>query len=602
MRDDAKFRGIMEFLRGDSTVWVDALSIDQSDPEDKAAQLPIMGDIYRHAEVVSVFLPDADGEAYQILKGLAILSDKIWKRYDAFAASQMDEELSEFANDFSVLIKAWMENLHRWKYWSRAWTFQEWAMAREIEISYENAPGNEGLSNIKNVIVEASTLLGHWRKATATATAAGIEAERLLQQVHLREDLGFELNAARALFPFEGLLVADSEEEMDNQRTSTLLTPLPMAADSGTYVSLKKSLSLRSILGLVLNAMGTNMREATYPADLVACWASACNINYPYNVNDTLAMALHKVIFALRERGIRVSNFLANTDSAETDLEFLKYSAAHLQRNASSGGYLFGAPIFIGRADTVTHVLQLLRQSETLTHLPSKKKVVLQQVSKAVFKRPIPWSNKPRVLSVLRSMVSGKVDGVRLFDVVSMVEAKIDQIDVSQLNKRLLVTVSIGADDIYTMWYFNAWAVIPSSTPLQDLFVARESLNGTLVLAIFKAPQRDLQARPYTREDPREPATEAQIVAYLNTTHQREGTYLIKSDEKGVLDIVFRTEDTPEHELWWMPENALSEMGGEGLIPDWSIKDAMSDRVLGLRIGLEDRFFSLVEQNSGSKL
>jgi hypothetical protein len=125
--------------------------------------------------------------------------------------------------------------------------------------------------------------------------------------------------------------------------------------------------------------------------------------------------------------------------------------------------------------------------------------------------------------------------------------------------------------------------------------VARESLNGTLVLAIYKAPQRDLKARPYTSEDPREPATEAQIVAYLNMTNQIDGTYLIKSDQVGVLDIVFRTKDTPQHELFWMLEKATSEIDGGGWIPDWGITDAMSDRVLDLKISLEERCFSLAE-------
>jgi hypothetical protein len=202
--------------------------------------------------------------------------------------------------------------------------------------------------------------------------------------------------------------------------------------------------------------MGTSKREATHEADIVACWASACNIDYPYDIHDTLAMALHKVIFELRERGIRVYNFLANTDSAETDIEFLTYAAAHRQSNASSGGYLFGAPIFVGRVDTVTHIMELLRQSETVIHLPPKKSIKLRQVSKAIFKRPILWSNKARVMSTFSSTISGKADGVRLFDVAENVEVALGELDNTKLAKRLLSVVSIGADDIHTMWYFNA--------------------------------------------------------------------------------------------------------------------------------------------------
>lgn len=54
------------------------------------------------------------------------------------------------------------------------------------------------------------------------------------------------------------------------------------------------------------------------------------------------------------------------------------------------------------------------------------------------------------------------------------------------------MAVYIGADDIYTMRYYNVWAVIPSAAPLQELFLARENLNGILVLATCKSPERDL--------------------------------------------------------------------------------------------------------------
>jgi hypothetical protein len=352
MRDSIKFRSIMGFIGGDSRVWIDALSIDQSDPNDKAAQLPAMGEIYRRATTVSVFLPHADSEAYYALESLGVAYAEIVKRYNWFAESQIDKELSTIANNFSDCVRYWRENLDKWRYWRRAWTFQEWAMAREIEITYEGTLTHEYLSNIKNVIVEASAIIGHWKKTsnlTIVSPYTEIEADNLLRQVYLREDLGLELNSIRSLFPFEDFLVADRDEEnMEELRASTFQMPFPSAIDSGTYVDVSTaSIStdkrpLRKMLALTLNAMGTSKREATYPADLVACWASACNIIYPYNIGDSFAVALHKVIYALRENGIIIYNFLANTDSAETDIEFLKYSAAQIQLNSSSCGYMFG--------------------------------------------------------------------------------------------------------------------------------------------------------------------------------------------------------------------------------------------------------------------
>ena len=41
--------------------WIDTLSIDQEDPEDKQRQIPLMGDIYGNAEVVAITVTDSFG-------------------------------------------------------------------------------------------------------------------------------------------------------------------------------------------------------------------------------------------------------------------------------------------------------------------------------------------------------------------------------------------------------------------------------------------------------------------------------------------------------------------------------------------------------------
>lgn len=77
MRDSTKLWGILNFVRGGSKIWLDAMSIDQDDPRDLAKQLMVMGDIYRRAECVSVFLPREDREAFEVVKELAVTSDAI---------------------------------------------------------------------------------------------------------------------------------------------------------------------------------------------------------------------------------------------------------------------------------------------------------------------------------------------------------------------------------------------------------------------------------------------------------------------------------------------------------------------------------------------
>jgi hypothetical protein len=60
----------MNFVRGGRVIWLDAMSIDQTDLKDKEAQLFVMGDIYRNAETVSVVLLNSDEEAYGRLRQL----------------------------------------------------------------------------------------------------------------------------------------------------------------------------------------------------------------------------------------------------------------------------------------------------------------------------------------------------------------------------------------------------------------------------------------------------------------------------------------------------------------------------------------------------
>ena len=605
MRDAGKLWRIMSFVGRGSAIWLDAMSIDQNDPEDKAAQLFVMGDIYRNAETVSVLLPNSDEEAYRKLTQLGVTADAIVKKSEAYGmpsnnipgsvAPEHTEILGKLADEYWTKIRDWTASIHKWNYWRRAWTFQEWAMASEIEISWESAKENECLINIKNGIVMASTIIGHWKKTTAMQSTTTSETEKLRQQIYLREELGRDLNAVRAHFPFEDFLVADEAEDPDVLRSSTFIPTMPLATDSGTYVGLKAlstpSLKFRSLLSLALNAINTSKREATYEADRVACWASMCNIDYDYDRNDSFAIALHKVIAALRRRGIKIYNFLVNTDCGETDLKFLDYAAAHRQTNAASEGYLFGTPIFIGRADTLTHVRHSLSQNGDLVHLVDNSNITLQQVDKVIIKRPVPWASRTEVISAFRSMISGKADGTRLFDVVHMVENLIADIPSTQLNKFLFVSVAITVADVHAMWYFNAWAICPSDINLADLFVARESLNGTLVLAVYK--------ELFSSE---QPAKEAQIVSYLNMTHQRDGTYLVRADGDGVVDIVFRTADTPERELFWMPREEVRGMAGESLLPEWNVLDVLSDRVFDMKISLGEREFSLVSTKEASKI
>src|SRR5258708_5882693 len=84
MRDVRKLDALTACMKGGVPVWLDAMSIDQDDEDDKGDQLAVMGDIYKQAQGVSVLLPLNDEGAYRHLKTLGIAADAIVKRKGEF--------------------------------------------------------------------------------------------------------------------------------------------------------------------------------------------------------------------------------------------------------------------------------------------------------------------------------------------------------------------------------------------------------------------------------------------------------------------------------------------------------------------------------------
>jgi hypothetical protein len=446
-------------------------------------------------------------------------------------------------------------------------------MAAEIEIMYERSDNNEGAKNIKNVIVSASSVIGQAQMRLAKSKDG--ESKSLTSQLEAREETGRYLNLVRAHFPFADFPISSSDGNPKELRSMVIGYPL-RNIDSGTYVALgehSNSPNLPSMLSLSQSSIGISKREASKEADLVACWASMCNIAYDYDPEDSFAVALHKVVTALRRQGLPIYNFIANTYGGETDLKFMEYATTHRHHNSRSGGHLFGPPIFTGRADTITHFRHLLDRTVECPALDLHFDVKLHLIDKATIERPVSLANKSALLASFKGLVSGKADGARLVDVMDPLEKLLDETASEQLEKFILVLVSITVEDINIMPHFNTWAICPSSTVPANLVVARESLNGTLVLATLQPPF---------------PATEMQIVSYLNMTSQSSGTYLVKSDDNGVMDIVLRTSDTPWPELLLTPPSVETDMGF-----DMSMLQFLNEHVFTTKISFQKEEYSV---------
>ncbi|KAI4274491.1 MAG: hypothetical protein L6R35_006335 [Caloplaca aegaea] len=128
-------------LHGD--IWIDAICINQSDIEERNAQVAIMGDIYANAEKVTVWLGDDDWDSQVAFVFLDLFIPKLKdlikneggkdqeysysftdpRLYDRLGEPMIPQEIFDGLATF--LDRAWFR---------RAWTFQEIVLARQIDV------------------------------------------------------------------------------------------------------------------------------------------------------------------------------------------------------------------------------------------------------------------------------------------------------------------------------------------------------------------------------------------------------------------------------------------------------------------------------------
>nr|OQO20074.1 hypothetical protein B0A51_12576 [Rachicladosporium sp. CCFEE 5018] len=245
MHSISKFSDVMHLAGARSTVWLDALSIDQADPEDQARQIPAMGEIYNNASKVSVLSPASDGRAYQLLATLSYVAKEILDRpahfifnyEDAVAAGAeaddnasrrtikqalpVDESFyrptygaratSELCAEFVACLQTFDAVVQDFQCWSRAWTFQEWAMASDIDLGLEtNASGHQHamirhgrFTSVKSRIFSAASLIAQY-----------ISLEGPYAKAHFglsRGPVTDFFNLVKRLFPLEAQMLAPNE-------------------------------------------------------------------------------------------------------------------------------------------------------------------------------------------------------------------------------------------------------------------------------------------------------------------------------------------------------------------------------------------------------
>ena len=107
-----------------SLLWIDQLCINQSDLDEKAAQIALMDQIYARARKTLVWLgPDADqGAAFASIHKVARLSH--------------DLDRLIFSKNLAVAERLAVLRLICLPYWSRHWIIQELCISRELKLCY----------------------------------------------------------------------------------------------------------------------------------------------------------------------------------------------------------------------------------------------------------------------------------------------------------------------------------------------------------------------------------------------------------------------------------------------------------------------------------
>ena len=396
-----KFQDIANLVAPDESIWLDTMSINQNDEADKDLQLAQMGKLYGDAATVAVLLPESDESAFELLASLNAKANFINLNQAAFSNNEdpyPDKQLTTACNDFYALIDEFEQCFRAWKYWSRAWTFQEWAMASKMDIGLEGC--SEIIPNIKHSVLYAATLMSVYK------LQQGQFAEIRLN--FPRGEVTTKFNAVKRLFPDErAFLSADEAVEDKAEYVPQTLMPslgfhkllglrtwsapgLPNGMFGTTPKPIHEMFDLRgqrpsqvtafkTRLSTMLNAFAISAREAYSDADKVLCWASMCNISFAYRRTDSYGVALQKALTAIRDSDPSIRLFVWQVNRELTygvDLFFLPYASLHLQRNARHTAEFYGTPLLNGRADTLRHFELSLRQSSVRRQLPGEMTLV----------------------------------------------------------------------------------------------------------------------------------------------------------------------------------------------------------------------------------
>jgi hypothetical protein len=266
------------------TLWIDQISINQQDIDERSAQVKFMGEIYEHAACVLLWLgQDAGGNAplantivQQILQIRTMTADvKHHQRLEQYGRGDWthtsgEPSITSFLDTLSTMTKesAALKHLVELPYWERAWILQEVRLARaklamwgttEIDLEALRSTAQWLLLSESQQIIAGSRMLVNSLHLTVTCLnpAGGRpfdSMERGLAYLHLRS----ATNPRDKVYAFLDLLedrkAAASFKDLVDYRKSVLQVHVD-AATAAMHESGLNILSTTNLNHAVLAAM-----------------------------------------------------------------------------------------------------------------------------------------------------------------------------------------------------------------------------------------------------------------------------------------------------------------------------------------------------------
>jgi hypothetical protein len=129
---DSALRDISQ-MAGKVVIWADALCINQTDLSERAAQVRLMGNVYRNADRVLIWIGGTEEDGELALAFIRTLGN-------AYYDLESTDAVADFTNNLGIpqlsFDSGWtaVAKMLKRPWWTRIWTVQEAALAKEVSV------------------------------------------------------------------------------------------------------------------------------------------------------------------------------------------------------------------------------------------------------------------------------------------------------------------------------------------------------------------------------------------------------------------------------------------------------------------------------------